>query len=234
MVQPALIWNALTGSVLTGNALLLAAAVVAAAYLIGSTPTAYLVVRWRRGQDIRRLGDGNVGAENAGRILGLKTGVLVAVIDIAKGLAVVLLARGLAMGGPTEPPASPILAILTPEDYRQSLAMLAGTAAVIGHSWPLYLRGPGGRGAATALGALLGLIPHAAGPVLLPGLAVTFLTRSTTWGLATFFIGGVALAGVFGYYRLFDYSWLPAAYAGALPALVGLIHYRSVCRAGPV
>ncbi len=222
---------ALTGNALTGNTLLLVAVVVAAAYLIGSIPTAYLVVRRRRGQDIRRLGDGNVGAENAGRILGLKTGVLVAVIDIAKGLAVVLLAQGLAMGGPTEPPSAS--SILAPEDYRQALAMLAGTAAVIGHSWPLYLRGPGGRGAATAVGALLGLIPHAAGPVLLPGLAVTLLTRSTTWGLATFFIGSVALAGVFGYYRLFDYSWLPAAYAGALPALVGLIHCRSVRRAGP-
>lgn len=222
-------------SLLTWNALLLIAAVAAAAYLIGSIPTAYLVVRRRRGQDIRRLGDGNVGAENAGRILGLKTGILVAVIDIAKGLAVVLavilLARGPATGGPAGPPASSVLA---PEDYRQGLAMLAGTAAVIGHSWPLYLRGPGGRGAATAVGVLLGLIPHAAGPVLLPGLAVTFLTRSTTWGLATFFTGSVALAGVFGYYRWFDYSGLTAAYAGALPALVGLIHYRSVRRAGPV
>ena len=201
--------------VLTWNALFLAAALVAAAYLIGSIPTAYLVVRRRRGQDIRRLGDGNSGAENVGHVLGLKAGVSVAALDTAKGLAVILLAR-----------------LLAP-DYYQGLAMLAGVAAVIGHSWPLYLRGPGGRGAATAVGVLLGMTPLTAGPVLLPALGIAYLSRSVTRGLATFFIGNAALAGVFGYYHLFSYPWSLVGYVIILPVLVGIIHYLSTRRKRP-
>ena len=81
---------------LTWEAVAFTAVVTLAAYLIGSIPTAYLVVRRRRGQDIRQLGDGNAGAENVARILGRKAGVIVALIDLSKGLVVILLVRGLA------------------------------------------------------------------------------------------------------------------------------------------
>ncbi|HEU0020944.1 MAG TPA: glycerol-3-phosphate acyltransferase, partial [Dehalococcoidia bacterium] len=87
------------------------------AYLIGAIPTAYLAVRWLRGQDVRNLGDGNAGAANAARILGIRGGLVVGTVDIGKGLAVVLLAQGL----------------------LDSLVagMIAGFLVIIGHAWPI-------------------------------------------------------------------------------------------------
>ena len=215
------------------------AVVTLAAYLIGSIPTAYLVVRQRRGQDIRRLGDGNAGAENVARILGRKAGVIVALIDLSKGLVVILLVRGLAaLAGGDFPvyPAIPDIQALpandfpTLEGYRLAAAMLAGAAAVIGHGWPVYLRGPGGRGAATAAGVMLGMAPISAWPVVIPALGAMYLTRSTTLGAGLFFIGAIALATAFSYYHLFAYTYPLAAYAVALPMLVGIIHCISLRR----
>ena len=215
------------------------AVVTLAAYLIGSIPTAYLVVRQRRGQDIRRLGDGNAGAENVARILGRKAGVIVALIDLSKGLVVILLVRGLAalVGGdfPVSP-AGPDIHALPANDfqalegYRLAAAMLAGAAAVIGHGWPVYLRGPGGRGAATAAGVMLGIAPISAWPAVIPALGAMYLTRSTTVGAGLFFIGAIALATAFSYYHLFAYTYPLAAYAVALPMLVGIIHCISLRR----
>ncbi len=218
MVQPLLTW---------WNALFLAAAILLAAYLIGSIPTAWLLARRLIGQDLRQLGDGNVGAENAARILGRKAGFSVAVIDIGKGLAVILTVRGAAAAGllGSTTPGFPL-----PESYSQVVAMLAGAVAVVGHSWPVYLRGPGGRGAATAAGVLLGLTPASAWLMVLPALAVIYLTRSATRTLATFFVGNVALAAAFSYYGLFGYFWIPSAYTFALPILVSVIHWLSVRR----
>ena len=224
---------------LTWEAVAFTAVVTLAAYLIGSIPTAYLVVRRRRGQDIRQLGDGNAGAENVARILGRKAGVIVALIDLSKGLVVILLVRGLAalVGGdfPVSPSIPDIRALPTIdfpalEGYRLAAAMLAGAAAVIGHGWPVYLRGPGGRGAATAAGVMLGLAPISVWLVVIPAFGAMYLTRSTTVGAGLFFIGAIALATAFSYYHLFAYTYPLAAYAVALPMLVGIIHCISLRR----
>ena len=224
---------------LTWETAAFAAVVTLAAYLIGSIPTAYLVVRRRRGQDIRRLGDGNAGAENVARILGRKAGIIVALIDLSKGLVVILLVRGLAaLAGGDFPvsPAIPDIGAIPANDfpalegYRLAAAMLAGAAAVIGHGWPVYLRGPGGRGAATAAGVMLGMAPISAWPVVIPALGAMYLTRSTTVGAGIFFIGAIALATAFSYYHLFAYTYPLAAYAVALPMLVGIIHCISLRR----
>ena len=224
---------------LTWEAVAFTAVVTLAAYLIGSIPTAYLVVRRRRRQDIRQLGDGNAGAENVARILGRKAGVIVALIDLSKGLVVILLVRGLAALAGGDFPVSPSIPDMralpandfpTLEGYRLAAAMLAGAAAVIGHGWPVYLRGPGGRGAATAVGVMLGMAPISAWPVVIPALGAMYLTRSTTLGAGIFFIGAIALATAFSYYHLFAYTYPLAAYAVALPVLVGIIHFISLRR----
>ncbi|MCU1593430.1 MAG: hypothetical protein JWO12_822 [Frankiales bacterium] len=109
---------------------------VLSGYLIGSVSPATLIAR-ARGVDLRAIGSGNPGASNAGRALGRKTGVFVALLDVAKG-AVPAFAFGAA-------------------DHRAGL--LAGLAAVIGHVTSPYLRGRGGKGVATAAGAILGSHP---------------------------------------------------------------------------
>ena len=189
-------------------ALALTAVLLLAAYLLGSIPTAWLLARHRLGQDLRQLGDGNVGAENAARILGRQAGIIVASVDVGKGLAAILLVR-----------------VVAGEDYFLPVALLSGGVAVIGHSWPVWLRGAGGRGAATAAGVLLGMTPWAALPAALPALAVLGLCRSATGCLAAFFIGTVGLAAGYAGLQLFGYSWPDAGGALALPALAAAIHF---------
>ena len=186
----------------------LTAALLPAAYLLGSIPTAWLLARRRLGQDLRWLGDGNVGAENAARVLGRQAGIIVASVDVGKGLAAILLVR-VAVG----------------DDYFLLAALLCGWAAIIGHSWPVWLKGAGGRGAATAAGVLLGMTPWAAGPAALPALAVLGLFRSATGCLAAFFIGTVGLAAGYAWLQGFGYSWATAGGALAMPVLSASIHF---------
>jgi glycerol-3-phosphate acyltransferase PlsY len=123
-------------------------------YLVGSVSTATLAAR-RRGVDLRAVGSGNPGATNVGRALGRRAGVMVAVLDVLKGL---LPAAGFGAA-----------------DHRAGL--VAGVAAVLGHVTSPLLRGRGGRGVATAAGALLGSHPLWAPVVLLTWVVVVALSR---------------------------------------------------------
>ena len=118
-------------------------------YLIGAvSPATWLAAR--RGIDLRGVGSGNPGASNAGRALGRRTGVVVALLDVLKGFVV---AAGFGL-----------------IDHRAGL--VAGIAAVIGHVTSPFLRGRGGKGVATALGAILGSNPLWAPVVLLVWVVV--------------------------------------------------------------
>jgi glycerol-3-phosphate acyltransferase PlsY len=114
-------------------------ALLAGAYLVGSIPWSWLVVRWRTGRDVRQVGSGNVGATNAMRAAGRGAGALALALDVAKGIAAVLAAR--LLGAP------PVV------------ESAAATLAVIGHMYPVWLRFRGGKGVATAAGALGALAP---------------------------------------------------------------------------
>ncbi len=130
------------------------------AYAVGSIPAAYLAGR-AAGVDLRAEGSGNLGATNVVRVLGLRTGLIVFAVDLAKGAApVALLPRFLAAGT-----ASPWLAIAY------------GAAAIAGHTRPLWLGfRKGGKGVATACGVFLALAPV---PTLL-ALAVFAATFGST------------------------------------------------------
>lgn len=132
------------------------AAAILVGYLVGAVSPA-TVVASRRGVDLRGVGSGNPGATNVGRALGPRTGVLVAVLDVLKGLL----------------PAAAFGAV----DHRAGL--LAGVAAVIGHVTSPFLRGRGGKGVATAAGAILGSHPLWAVPVLGTWIVVVALARWT-------------------------------------------------------
>ncbi len=109
------------------------------AYLLGAMPSAYLVARWTRGIDIRQYGSGNVGAANVLATVSRWWTVPVTLFDCAKGAAVVYLAKLLGL-----------------EVAQQ---VIIGMAAIVGHNWSVFLRFGGGRGALTAIGALLVLAP---------------------------------------------------------------------------
>ena len=134
------------------NALLPAAVVVG--YLVGALSPATLAAR-RGGVDLRGIGSGNPGASNVGRALGRRTGVVVAVLDVLKGLV----------------PAAGFGLV----DHRAGL--LAGFAAVLGHVSSPFLRGRGGKGVATTAGAVLGSQPLWAPVLLVVWLAVLAARR---------------------------------------------------------
>jgi acyl phosphate:glycerol-3-phosphate acyltransferase len=138
------------------------AASVLFAYLIGSLPFALVVARWRGAPDLRRVGSGNLGATNVLRASGLFAGLLVAVLDIAKGAVSVLLAERLNGSGTT--PA------------------IAGLAAIIGHIYPVWLRLRGGKGVATACGVFAVLAPLAVPPALLVFFMSAWLTKYMSVG----------------------------------------------------
>jgi glycerol-3-phosphate acyltransferase PlsY len=132
------------------------------AYLIGSVPFALLVARWWGTPDLRQIGSGNVGATNVLRASGVTAGVLVALLDIGKGAASVLLAQRLNGSGTT--PA------------------IAGVAAIVGHVYPIWLRFRGGKGVATACGVFGALAPVAVPPALLVFFVSAWLTKYMSVG----------------------------------------------------
>ncbi len=123
-------------------------------FLCGSIPTGYLVCR-AKSIDIREYGSGNIGATNVARTLGRRAGALVLALDILKGFAPAYVSAR----------------------YGLSPGMLAALGAVLGHTFTPFLRFKGGRGVATALGAVLGLMPLAGLLCVVVWLAVLFLTR---------------------------------------------------------
>lgn len=129
--------------IVIGNVLLIALF----GYLVASFPTAVVVSRFAYRTDIRTLGSGNAGAANMLRAFGWKPAVLVLAVDVAKGLLPTLVA-----------PRLQLVAIPYGADV---LPLIAGTAAVVGHCYPLFAGFRGGKGVATAAGMFLALFPLA-------------------------------------------------------------------------
>ena len=116
---------------------------VCLAYLMGSIPTGLIAGRLK-GVDVRQHGSGNVGATNVARVAGKLPGLIVLIVDAAKGwLPVTLIASKAAEFGASLP--------------LDSLRILLGVAAVTGHIWNPFLQFQGGKGVATAVGVLIGL-----------------------------------------------------------------------------
>jgi glycerol-3-phosphate acyltransferase PlsY len=149
---------------------------LAGAYLIGSVPFG-LLIGLSRGVDIRETGSGNVGATNAGRVLGRGWGMLCFFLDVGKGAGPTLgygLWAGLAhLGGEgaSEPGAGGAVALLG--------WLAIAVAAVLGHVFPVWLKFKGGKGVATALGVLLGFWPVLTIPGLFAGLGWVALVKTT-------------------------------------------------------
>lgn len=132
----------------------------AIAYLLGSIPFGYLLVLVFRKEDIRQTGSGNIGATNVLRTGSRWLGILTLLLDAGKGFLAVVIARHLASGAQVIDTAS-----------------IGALFAVAGHVFPIWLRGRGGKGVATALGVFLALAPLAAWFALAVFIVVTLLTR---------------------------------------------------------
>jgi len=170
------------------------AVLVILAYLLGSISFAVLLVRATTGRDIRAEGSGNAGATNVLRSHGKKLALLVALLDVAKGVAAVHLMR------------------LVTADPRWSAA--AGFAAILGHVFPVFYGFRGGKGVATAVGAFLALSPVALLVCLAIFLAIVAATRYVSLGSV------VALALLPPIAGLFFHAPRPIVTAAGLTALL--------------
>ena len=150
-------------------------------YLLGSIPSAYLAGRLRKGIDIREVGSRNMGAMNVFYQVGPMEAVLVTLVDLGKGVGAILLVRWLSGS-----------LLISPFDL---LTGIAGTAAVLGHIFPVFLKFRGGKGAATAIGILIFLMPWAV-PFLFAVFAIAlFLTRNATFSYSLLLIVFPFVAG---------------------------------------
>lgn len=140
---------------------------IAGAYLLGSIPVGYLLVKLFRRLDIRRIGSGHTGGTNVLRVAGVLPAILTVLSDCAKGYAGVALARAIAPEWPM-------------------VAALGGLAVVAGHDWPVSLGFRGGVGTMTTGGAAVALVFPAAAVAAACGCAVVAIWRYSSLGSLTF------------------------------------------------
>jgi glycerol-3-phosphate acyltransferase PlsY len=129
-----------------------------AAYFIGSAPFGYLITRRAGHGDIRSTGSGNVGATNVARIAGMGAGALTLLLDAAKGALAVWLAATVTSGSAT-------------------WMVAAALGAMLGHIYPIWLAGRGGRGVSTAAGAFLLICWPAVAAAIVVWLLVLTVSR---------------------------------------------------------
>ena len=176
--------------------------VLVLAYVLGSFPTAYIAGRIVCGDDIRQMGDGNMGAQNAFHLFGPRIGISVGFVDFLKGAAVISVARI--------------------ADMTMPIILLSGVLAVAGHNWPVFLHFRGGRGEATTIGVLLFLVTW---PMLIAGLVslgTLLKTKNVTLASVSLFV----LLPFLGW--VFHVEGIYIVYGMALPGIVGLTHLSRV------
>ena len=164
---------------------------IIAAYLIGGIPFGYLIGRLR-GVDVRTVGSKNIGATNVFRTVGKSWGVLALFLDILKGLLPVLAVKALLPGA-------------------AQLPLAVGVTCVLGHMLTPYMRFRGGKGVATALGMLIGLVPALAG--------AAFLLFSAVFAASNYISLGSCCAAAFLAVGVW-FRWLGLAGTGDLPLCI--------------
>jgi len=145
--------------------------IVLLSYFIGSFPTSVVLGRMTRRIDIREYGSGNAGGTNAFRVLGWQAGLIVALVDVGKGiLATLLIAK---------------IRIDAVAFEHELIQIIAGISAIIGHIWTVLAKFKGGKGVATAGGVLIALYPWGAFYCFIIFLAIVSVTRYVSIGSIT-------------------------------------------------
>jgi glycerol-3-phosphate acyltransferase PlsY len=195
--------------------------VAAVAYLLGSIPFGYLLVRIFRGEDIRQTGSGNIGATNVVRSGAKGLGIATLVLDALKGALAVGLAALVAgskynlCGDFFQHPCAPALRLMS----------LAAICAVLGHVFPVWLRFKGGKGVATALGAFCVLFPK----VILVSLVIFILVVAITRYVSLGSILG-AIAFPVAAYFMQNADWLSLFLASGVSLIIVLKHHQNISR----
>jgi acyl phosphate:glycerol-3-phosphate acyltransferase len=136
------------------------------AYLLGSIPFGYLIVRLKSGADIRETGSGATGATNVMRKSGKAAGIVTLALDAAKGFIAVLIARWMTSG----------------DQDSEAIAAASAVFAVVGHCFPVWLKFRAGKGVATGLGVFLAIVPWSVLAASVVFLLIVWRTRYVSLG----------------------------------------------------
>jgi acyl phosphate:glycerol-3-phosphate acyltransferase len=200
------------------------ASLVVVGYLIGSIPFGVLIAAAHH-VDLRKVGSGNVGATNVGRVLGRQWGFLCFFLDVGKGLSAVMMARWAmeSVGGdPTHL-------------LHQAMQVGVGCAAIAGHVFNIWLHFAGGKGVATSLGVVLGIYPYFtyAGLCALGiWIVVTMVSRYVSLGSVVAAIAFLPLFVVFNWafkWATLADVWPTGLFAVTMTAII-LVRHRSNIR----
>ena len=173
------------------------------AYLVGSIPSGFILGRLA-GVDVRDAGSGNIGATNVARVLGKGRGLLTLLADTAKGFVPVFIGQRLGLS--------------------DAAVALVAIAAFLGHLYPVFLRFRGGKGVATAFGALLALAPLATLiMIFIFGAAVLGSRRVSLGSMAAALAAPIAL-------WVFSYSVELVAMSAFLWVMITLRHRDNIKR----
>jgi len=167
------------------------------AYLLGSIPFGFLIVKLKSGADVRQTGSGGTGATNVTRKAGKSAGIITLILDALKGTAAVLLARW-----------------LTGEAETSWVVAGAAVLAVVGHCFPVWLKFKAGKGVATGLGVFLAIVPWSVLASLVVFLLIVWRTRFVS-------LGSVAAAVVVPLWTLIQHT-LISPVADVAPILAAL------------
>ena len=191
------------------------ALVAAVGYLVGSISSGYLVGKIYRNVDLRTVGSGSTGATNTFRTLGTGAGLLVALLDIVKGSLAVVFAQ-----------------LVFPEGaaLRPLAEAVAAVCAVVGHCWPVTLRGRGGRGVATGFGALLFVATPAWATAVAAFAIVLALTRIVSVSSLASVIGALVGYLLFAAVGWLTFNWATLAFIVIGGAVVFIRHRANIDR----
>lgn len=179
------------------------------AYLLGSINSAYIVTRLATGKDIRQLGGGNAGARNVFREVGVVAAIPVAIFDVGKGAASVAIACWF---------------LNVPLYDIHPFVLLAGTAAVAGHMWSVYLKFTGANGLAATIGVLAMVMPWALLVILVIMFILTVITHNPVLSLNI----GLLSMPVSAWFL--EKSWLPVVFSIVL-IIIMVLNFIPTARA---
>lgn len=178
-------------------------------YLIGSIPFSYILPRWLKGIDIRKSGTKNVGAANVYICCGILPSLMAGVLDVGKGVAAVMIAKGIANG----------LA------HYEAVLVMAGLAAIIGHIRPVFLGFVGGKGIATTCGVLVNLVPKEIFIAAIIWIGVAAISRyATVAGL----VAGTAVPLLVWYFSRSTFLVISTAIMVLLIGLMTISSYKAL------
>ena len=201
--------------------------VIVIAYLLGSMPFGYLVVRATQGADVRETGSGGTGATNVSRRAGKTAGLVTLLLDALKGAAAVAIAK-VVLGVPVFGEAALVGPFLETKYWGVAAAAIA---VILGHIFPVWLRFRGGKGVATGVGVFLMLTPLAVAFAGVIFVLVVWITRYVSLGsiLAAVVVPlFVLLRNVFVHPVDFVAPIMSAAMAGAM--LILFAHRENIRR----